>query len=119
MCTWNVTDACLQDRVDSSTLIWSTHHLGVETLAKRRDMVSRRLSSSSSSALASGGLRKDSQQLDVVFNTDPMFVHAGNGTAVPRGLSGVQHDQSAAPVLNFRSDDAFAVRCFPLCGSLV
>lgn len=71
-------------------------------------MVSRKLSSSSSTVLASGGQRKDAQQLDVVFNTDPMFVHAGNGTAVPRGLSGVQHDHSAAPVLNFRSDDAYA-----------
>lgn len=72
-------------------------------------MPSRRLSSSSSSALASSvGQRQGSQQLDVVFTSDPLFVHAGNGVAVPRGLSGVQHDHSAAPVLNFRSDDAYA-----------
>lgn len=72
-------------------------------------MPSRRLSSSSSTRLGRvDSHRQDSQKLDVVFSTDPMFVQAGNGKAVPRGLSGVEHDQSAAPVLNFRSDDAYA-----------
>lgn len=48
------------------------------------------------------------QRLDVKFNTDPMFVRAGqNGIAVPRGLSAVESD-SAVPVLKFKSDDAYA-----------
>jgi hypothetical protein len=71
-------------------------------------MVSRRLSSNSSGVINSTSKGCQSQQLDVVFNTDPMFVQAGNGIAVPRGLSGVQHDHDAMPVLNFRSDDAYS-----------
>lgn len=48
------------------------------------------------------------QRLDVNFNTDPMFVRAGqNGIAVPRGLSAVESD-TAVPVLKFKSDDAYA-----------
>eukprot|EP00892_Ulva_mutabilis_P000763 jgi/Ulvmu1/10688/UM067_0014.1 len=48
------------------------------------------------------------QRLDVNFNTDPMFVRAGqNGVSVPRGLNAVESD-TAVPVLKFKSDDAYA-----------
>lgn len=48
------------------------------------------------------------QRLDVSFNTDPLFVRAGqNGVTVPRGLSAVESD-TAVPVLKFKSDDAYA-----------
>lgn len=48
------------------------------------------------------------QRLDVNFNTDPMFVKAGqNGVVVPRGLSAVESD-AGVPVLKFKSDNAYA-----------
>lgn len=44
----------------------------------------------------------------VGFNTDPMFVQAGQGgAAVPRGLAGVESARDGAPKLNFRSDRAY------------
>jgi hypothetical protein len=44
-----------------------------------------------------------------MFNTDPIFVRAGqNGRAIPRGLSGVQHDWHDQPMLNFKSADPYA-----------
>jgi hypothetical protein len=42
------------------------------------------------------------------FNTDPLFVRAGqDGVAVPRGLAGVQSTQGAPAFINFRSDKPY------------
>lgn len=71
-------------------------------------MVSRRVSTASKTGLQRSVSQHSAPSLDVVFTSDPMFVQAGNGNSVPRGLSGVEHDQSAVPILNFRSDDAYA-----------
>jgi hypothetical protein len=47
-------------------------------------------------------------KLDVSFNTDPLFVRAGqSGVTVPRGLSGVE-SSNEEPILQFTSDSAYS-----------